>query len=100
MSLAVNQGHALLTVRDTGPGIDPRQLELIFEPYVRLGPEGQQPSGAGLGLYITKAIVDAHNGEIRVNSEIGRGTKFEVDLLVRGFAGGGAVEEGKPAVRP
>jgi signal transduction histidine kinase len=86
--LAQERGKALLSVADTGPGIDPKQLDLIFEPYVRLsGSHGAGPAGSGLGLYIAKAIVDAHHGRIWVESQLGQGTTFYVELaLPRGKA--------------
>jgi signal transduction histidine kinase len=98
VSLKVVRGEAVVSVQDTGPGIDPRQLELIFEPYVRLGTQGEEPSGAGLGLYIAKAIVDAHNGDIRVESELGHGTRFDVKLPIRAQASASSGES-NPVIR-
>jgi PAS domain S-box-containing protein len=61
----------VLSIRDTGRGIEPEALEKIFEPFYSTREEG-----TGLGLAIVKRIVDAHNAEIRVNSEPGQGTEF------------------------
>lgn len=77
---------AAISVRDTGPGIDPKQLDLVFEPYVRLGVAAGAAAGSGLGLYIAKAIVEAHGGRIWVESELGKGTTFHVALPVKGSA--------------
>jgi signal transduction histidine kinase len=64
-------------IEDDGPGIDPAVRERIFDPFYTTKPVGQ---GTGLGLYISYEIVRAHGGEIRVESEPGRGARFEVVL--------------------
>ncbi len=66
-------------VRDTGMGIDPKMQELIFEKYRQLDTFQVQGS-TGLGLKITKEIVTLLNGTINVESELGVGTKFRVQL--------------------
>jgi signal transduction histidine kinase len=76
----ISGGHARLWVRDTGGGIPPEMLERIFERFSRVGP--RRPEGAGLGLPIVRAIAEAHGGHVRVESEIGRGTTFTVELPV------------------
>ena len=74
--------QARLTVIDTGPGIEQRNLDKIFEPFfttkgtARRGEE----RGTGLGLAICKDIITAHDGKIEVQSEIGRGTTFTLTL--------------------
>jgi signal transduction histidine kinase len=69
--------HIHLEVVDTGPGIPPDQLEHIFEKYYQgRGSRG----GAGLGLAITRAAVEAHGGRIEVQSWVGRGSRFRVVL--------------------
>jgi signal transduction histidine kinase len=67
-------GDVLFTVGDTGPGIPRENLNDIFNPYWQ-GKRAER-LGAGLGLPIAKGIVEAHGGEIRVESEPGVGTKF------------------------
>jgi len=69
--------QALMRVEDDGPGIDPDVRARLFEPFFTTKPVGQ---GTGLGLYVSYEIVRAHGGEIRVDSEPGRGTRFEVRL--------------------
>ena len=64
----------LVAVRDTGPGIPPDEFEIIFEPYQTMKRPGQD--GTGLGLYITKGIVQGHGGRIWVESAVGQGTTF------------------------
>lgn len=69
---------ARLVVEDHGPGIDPDQLERIFDKFVR-GREGTV-TGTGLGLYISRRIVDAHEGRIWAESRAGESTRFVVEL--------------------
>lgn len=71
-------------VQDTGIGIPPRELSHIFEPYnqVSTGP-GKNSDGLGLGLSISEKLVHVMGGQIRVESEVNRGSKFTVELLAR-----------------
>ncbi len=71
---------AVLTVTDDGPGIPPEEREMIFEKFIRGGREGQSVPGLGLGLFITRAIVLSHAGEIDVDERPGGGTRFVVRL--------------------
>lgn len=68
---------AWLEVRDTGSGIDPSKLDLIFRPYERIESDR---SGTGLGLAIAREIAGAHKGRISVQSELARGSTFRVEL--------------------
>ncbi len=66
-----------LSLIDTGKGIPPETLGKIFEPFF-----STKSSGSGLGLPTTKRIIEAHGGEISVQSEVGKGTKFTLKLPV------------------
>lgn len=79
ISLKMKEENAVLSVKDHGPGIDPENHERIFERFERAS---ETSSGLGLGLYITKQIVGLHRGEIRLESELGKGTNFIVELPV------------------
>jgi signal transduction histidine kinase len=68
-----------LSVSDSGVGIDAKDRHLLFERYSRLE-KHQTVDGTGLGLFVTKHLVDAHSGRIEVKSEVGRGTQFTVWL--------------------
>jgi len=70
---------AHLEVIDAGPGIDPTMQEKIFEPFQRVTSTEPIP-GLGLGLYVVKLIVESHGGRIAVDSELGHGARFVVDL--------------------
>jgi signal transduction histidine kinase len=73
--------YALLSVRDNGPGIPEKSREMIFEQFTQLHSKEQgKPHGTGLGLFITKKIVEQHHGAIRVESEPGEGALFEIKL--------------------
>lgn len=70
-----NASMAVLTVKDSGEGIEESNLERIFEPFYTT-----KAAGIGLGLAIARAIVENHNGTIEVESQPGQGAKFEVSL--------------------
>ena len=71
------------TVRDTGMGMPPELQKKIFEPFERGGSNVAGIQGTGLGMSITKALVDAMGGTIDVESELGCGSTFRVDLTLR-----------------
>ena len=67
----------VLSVEDTGPGIATKELPTIFEQYRRRSNLGD---GSGLGLFIVKAIVEAHGGSVTIDSTVGRGTTVSAQL--------------------
>jgi signal transduction histidine kinase len=70
---------AAVTVRDTGPGISPEDLEHIFEPFYR-GQAQKNIPGTGLGLPIVKRIAERHGGRVEVETTLGGGSTFRVFL--------------------
>jgi signal transduction histidine kinase len=73
----------LFCVEDNGPGIPPSQHEQIFERFYRIGSElRRETPGVGLGLSIVKRIVEVHGGRVEVRSEMGKGSRFTVELPV------------------
>jgi signal transduction histidine kinase len=69
-----------ISIADTGIGIAPQHLDEIFEPFF-----STHPNGTGLGLAITRQIVREHKGEIRVASQLGKGTSFRIWLPLTGL---------------
>ncbi len=69
-------GHLAVAVEDTGPGIVEEHLEQIFEPFAQSGSQQQKQQGTGLGLSISRKIIELMGGELRAESEIGRGSRF------------------------
>jgi two-component system OmpR family sensor kinase len=77
---AIVDGRATLWVRDSGPGIEPEMRDRIFERFARGG--SRRSEGAGLGLAIVRAIAEGHGGRVWVESEVGRGATFAVEVPV------------------
>lgn len=65
-----------VSVTDKGPGILPEKIRHLFDRYYRVDTSGIQYSGLGLGLYISSEIIKKHNGEIGVDSQLGKGSTF------------------------
>ena len=83
VTLALGRGPtgALLTVRDTGPGIAPEALPHLFERFYQGDQAPQQPNGgAGLGLAIVRWVAEAHGGHVTVTSAPGDGATFQLQL--------------------
>src|SRR5262249_40985894 len=76
-------GLVELKVSDTGVGIPPERLRLIFEPfYTTKEPDDSGHGGTGLGLSVCRQIVEQHQGRIRVESLVGKGSTFTIKLPV------------------
>ena len=76
--------HALIQVEDTGIGIPPKEQARIFDRFYRVNSDrSRHTGGAGLGLAIAQAIAQAHQGNIQVKSELGKGSIFTVQLPLR-----------------
>ena len=98
--LAGAHDHALIEVRDEGPGLTADQAAHVFEPFYRADPARERPRsdgvGSGLGLAIVAAIAEAHGGTAAVRSEPGLGTTFTVTIPVA-RATSGTPEPAPPA---
>lgn len=84
VALTTRDGMASMSVIDHGPGLKPEDASRVFEPFFRADPSRSRDSGgAGLGLAIVAAVVDAHGGGVKVSETQGGGTTFEVVLPAR-----------------
>jgi len=79
VSTRMENGCAAVSVADTGPGIAPEDLDDIFEKY-RRAPAAGRVEGTGLGLFIARTVVQAHAGDIRVDTTVGKGSTFTILL--------------------
>ncbi|HTV02332.1 MAG TPA: ATP-binding protein [Luteitalea sp.] len=77
--LAVPRQYVRISIKDSGPGIPPEHLERIFDPYFTT-----KPSGTGLGLAVSHAVIKNHGGLLHAESVVGSGTTFHI-LLPRSF---------------
>ena len=73
-------GRCRISVRDTGAGISPEKLRLLFRPFERLGAESTAIEGTGLGLILSRGLAEAMGGSLGVDSEVDRGSTFWVEL--------------------
>jgi len=80
VSLERRGPEALLTVRDEGIGLSAEEQARLFEPFRRVGALKERVSGVGLGLSVTRRLVEAHGGRIEVESASGQGSTFRVYL--------------------
>lgn len=79
----LNEYSVRISISDTGLGIDPAKYGLIFQPFMRLSGENDGIEGTGLGLALTKKIVESMEGSIGVVSEVGKGSTFWIDLPIQ-----------------
>jgi signal transduction histidine kinase/CheY-like chemotaxis protein len=97
VSSAVTSGRVRLAVRDTGPGIAPAMLARLYTPFERLGADRSGVEGTGLGLALTKRLVEAMEGALHVESAVGEGTTFTVELSVAAAPVESVAEQALPA---
>ncbi|MEA2236828.1 MAG: hypothetical protein QOC81_1552 [Thermoanaerobaculia bacterium] len=79
-SAEVTAGRIRITVTDTGPGLPPEKLTHLFQPFNRLGQEATSEEGTGIGLVVSKRLVELMDGVIGVQSDLGKGSVFWVEL--------------------
>ena len=84
ITTGARNGHFAVSVTDTGPGIPLDQQDLIFEQFHQVDSSNTKAKGGtGLGLAIVKQIVDMHGGRIWVESTLGQGSTFQIELPTR-----------------
>ena len=74
-----DDGQVVVAISDEGPGISPEDLPHLFERFYR-AKGARKAEGIGLGLYITRALVEAHGGRVWVESEVGKGSTLYFTL--------------------
>jgi PAS domain S-box-containing protein len=74
-------GHARVTVTDTGAGLSPDKVAQLFEPFNRLGQSANSEEGTGIGLVVSKRLVELMEGVIGVESTVGTGSVFWIELV-------------------
>ena len=93
ITLRPSPGEVEIDLADTGVGIAPEALTQIFEPYY-----STKETGVGLGLPLTRKIIEEHGGKITVRSEAGEGTMFTISLPRRRMDARASSSEEAPAL--
>jgi two-component system NtrC family sensor kinase len=82
VSVSIQQDTLQVMVEDNGRGIAPLDIPRVFDRFYRIRQEGQA-AGSGLGLSIVKAVAERHRGQVRVESQLGQGTRFVFEIPIR-----------------
>jgi PAS domain S-box-containing protein len=105
--VASGENRVRVSVKDTGAGLTPEQLAQLFQPFNRLGQEASTEEGTGIGLVVTKQLVELMHGVIGVESKVGAGSVFWVELnaasapeLVPGSEGEAGQDEPEQVMAP
>jgi PAS domain S-box-containing protein len=86
VKIAINNRKCVISVEDTGVGIGPEDIATLFEKFKRVSNDlSQKVAGSGLGLYWAQRVIELHNGDITVKSELHKGTVFHITLPIEGI---------------
>ena len=84
VNLSIDNGYVLISIKDNGIGISQEEIGIIFNRFKRINNKlNRMTEGSGIGLALVKSLVEMHEGEIKVNSEIGQGTQFTFSIPIR-----------------
>ena len=97
---ARSEGRLRLRIRDTGLGLSAKDLARLFVPFERLGQEFGEVEGTGLGLAVSRRLVEAMEGSLGAESQVNAGSTFWVDLPLAGEAALGQIPEGTKIPTP
>src|SRR5205085_6776164 len=81
ITTGIREDRVFIQIRDNGQGMPEEVVSKIFDPFFTTKPVGE---GTGLGLSIVHGIIERHGGTIQVESQVGVGTTFTVELLLKG----------------
>ncbi|HAG85498.1 MAG TPA: hybrid sensor histidine kinase/response regulator, partial [Cyanobacteria bacterium UBA12227] len=81
--LPITHYQLFIEIQDTGPGIHPEEIEILFLPFIQSTSSRRYNEGTGLGLPISRKFVQLMGGELTVNSQIGKGSTFKFDIPVK-----------------
>jgi signal transduction histidine kinase len=73
-------GHIKIMVEDQGAGIPATEIPMLFQPFYQVDRHRNEQQGVGLGLFISKKLVEIQGGDIEVESTVGRGSTFTITL--------------------
>ena len=97
MILSFTKERIIISIIDTGPGISEHDMKHIFQPFYRSNRHESYIKGAGLGLSLAHRIIGLHKGDIRVKSELGKGTTFIITLPMEAIVQQEAAKQEKTA---
>lgn len=84
VSLSIDNGYVLISIKDNGIGISQEEIGIIFNRFKRINNKlNRMTEGSGIGLALVKSLVEMHDGEIKVKSEIGQGAEFIFSIPIR-----------------
>ncbi len=100
VNVSAQNGVVSLSVRDSGAGMSPAEVERLGEPFFQAGDAERRARGSGLGLAVVRALVKLHDGAFEVTSSVGGGTTVTISLPVRRSSGVVSPSRGPSPMRP
>jgi len=82
LKVEATDNHVVISIQDSGPGISAGDIPFLFKRFGKFYRPGEETHGSGVGLALVKHIIDQHNGEIAVQSQVGKGSTFIVRIPI------------------